>query len=80
MLHESKHLVLLGLCGWCLSPISASAILLFGGRVDVQHAASTITVDSWFGLRSTRRTIVLFKRLRQKLDQVLRQKVEVRGC
>ena len=59
------------------SPISASAILLFGGRVDVQHAESTITVDSFFGLRATRRVIVLFNMLRHKLDHVLRMRIQV---
>lgn len=52
-------------------------LLLFSGRVDVQHAESTITVDSWIGFKAPRKVAVLVKLLRNKLDALLRVKIEV---
>lgn len=59
------------------SPVGCYPLLLFGGRLDVQHAESTITIDSWLGLRAPRKVAVLFKLLRFQLDHLLRMKVEV---
>jgi hypothetical protein len=59
------------------SPISPYPLLLFGGKLDVQHAESVITVDGWIGLKGPRKVAVLFKMLRFQLDMLLRTKVEV---
>jgi Oligonucleotide/oligosaccharide-binding (OB)-fold len=57
--------------------ISPYPLLLFGGKLDVQHAESVITVDAWIGLKGPRKVAVLFKMLRYQLDMLLRTKVEV---
>lgn len=52
----------------CVAPW---ALLLFGGRVRVDHTASRVTVDDWIGLDAPARVGVLAKELRRAVDRLL---------
>ena len=51
------------------------ALLLFGGEVEVQHEAGTITVGGWVVYKAAARIAVLAKSARSELDRLLLQKI-----
>jgi ATP-dependent RNA helicase DHX29 len=57
--------------------ISPASILLFGGQLDVDHAAGRVTVDGWIRIRASARTAALARQMRQGLDALLKRKVSV---
>lgn len=57
------------------TPVEPYALLLFGGRLRVYHRQQVVTVDEWIQLRSHPQVGVLVKRLRQGLDDLLREKI-----
>ena len=60
------------------SAVPAYSLLLFGGRVEVQHADSTITVDNWLTFQAPPKVAVLIKLLRRRMDELLRHRIQVR--
>jgi ATP-dependent RNA helicase DHX36 len=50
-------------------------LLLFGGKVAVDHGRSQATCDGWIRFRAAPRVAVLFKALRKELDGLLMQKI-----
>ena len=59
------------------SEVSARALLLFGGELEVLHAQRAVTVDGWIRVEPIApKTAVLFKRLRQRLQQLLQLQLE----
>lgn len=55
--------------------VSPAALLLFGGKLEVDHAAGRVTVDGWLRVRTAARTAALIGRLRAALEALLRRKV-----
>ena len=51
-------------------------LLLFGGKIDVQHSAGTIRMDGWATFEANARIGVLLKEIRAALDGLLREKIE----
>eukprot|EP00873_Tetraselmis_striata_P014025 jgi/Tetstr1/434289/TSEL_023396.t1 len=58
------------------SPATPYSLLLFGGDVQVQHTAGTVTIDRWATLRCQPRTGALFRMLRDRLDALLDDKIQ----
>ena len=59
-----------------VTPVSPAAIMLFGGAIGVAHASHRASVDEWVEFRAYPRTAVLFRRLREALDELLLRKIE----
>ena len=57
------------------SMVAPYALLLFGGRIDVQLEAGTITVDGWIPFEAQPRVAALVRGLRRLLDGLLEQKL-----
>ncbi len=57
------------------TPVQPQALLLFGGKLEVYHAAGVITIDNWLEFLASPKTAVLVKHLRRALDDLLRAKV-----
>jgi HrpA-like RNA helicase len=58
------------------STIGAYPLLLFGGTLRVWHREKMITLDDWLAFRfSDRRVPVLVRKLRNGMDDILRQKI-----
>ena len=51
-------------------------LLLFGGKIQVQHAAGTLSLDRWASFKAPPRVGVLLKEIRTRLDRVLSDKIE----
>ena len=51
-------------------------LLLFGGKIDVQHSAGTMRMDGWATFEANARIGVLLKEIRSALDGLLREKIE----
>jgi len=54
-------------------------LLLFGGKIKVNHERSSATCDSWIHFRAAPRVAVLFKHLRAELDALLMEKITSPG-
>eukprot|EP00053_Salpingoeca_punica_P017114 m.163705 g.163705 ORF g.163705 m.163705 type:complete len:1485 (-) comp17116_c0_seq1:220-4674(-) len=59
--------------------VSAYALLLFGGRISVNHNDNLLAVDDWLQFRAPARIAVACEKLRSGLDAVLRGKVDRPG-
>ncbi len=59
-----------------LTPLNATALLLFSGPVALDTLGRGLVVDGWLGLRGWARIGVLVSRLRGMLDEVLARKIE----
>lgn len=57
------------------SLISPYPLLLFGGKITVDHERQIATCDKWIRFRASARVAVLFKNLKKELDQVLMRKI-----
>ena len=55
--------------------VGAYPLLLFGGKIKVDHARATATCDGWIRFRAAPRVAVLFKNLRKELDATLMRKI-----
>ena len=55
--------------------VTPYALMLFGGKLEVQHGRGTISVDRWVRFRAVARIGVLVKALRAELDKLLEEKV-----
>jgi len=55
--------------------VGAYPLLLFGGKVKVDHERSSASVDGWIRFRAAPRVAVLFKALRAELDGLLMRKI-----
>jgi HrpA-like RNA helicase len=58
------------------SVVSPLALLLFGGRVEVDHMAGVASVDKWLRLDVAAQHAVLVVALRNKLQEIMRAKIE----
>lgn len=56
--------------------VSPFPLLLFGHNVVVQHIQQTVSVDKWIIFKSRARTAVIFKELRNLLNELLKQKLD----
>jgi len=54
-------------------------LLLFGGKLEVQHTQGTISIDRWATFQAPAKVGVLLKEIRNQLDRVLAQKIENAG-
>jgi ATP-dependent RNA helicase DHX57 len=55
----------------CVAAVGAYALLLLGGKVEVDPMGRGITIDGWIRLRGWGRIGILVQRLRAMLDGVL---------
>ena len=55
--------------------VGAYPLLLFGGKVEVDHARAKASCDGWIKFRAAPRVAVLFKNLRKELDATLMRKI-----
>jgi ATP-dependent RNA helicase DHX57 len=59
------------------STVTPYQLLLFGGKIAVQHAAGTLSLDNeWAKFKAPARVGVLLKEIRARLDRVLSDKIE----
>ena len=56
--------------------VSPYAVLLFGGQVSVQAGLGRIAVDDWVRFEATGRIAALVNKLRQRLDEMLWEKIQ----
>ena len=54
-------------------------LLLFGGKIEVQHAQGTISIDRWATFQASAKIGVLLKEIRNQIDRVLARKIENTG-
>ena len=59
-----------------LTPFNAYALLLFGGKIEVDVQGGGMVVDGWLRLRGWARIGVLVSRLRGLVDEVLRKRID----
>ena len=59
--------------------VSPYALMLFGGKLRVEHAERTITVDDWATFRAPAEIGTLMKLLRAELDRLLVRMIESPG-
>lgn len=59
--------------------VSAFALLLFGGKIAVDHDKGIVSVDGWICFRTTAAIGVLCKLVREELNYVLLKMVESPG-
>jgi ATP-dependent RNA helicase DHX36 len=50
-------------------------LLLFGGKIKVEHEKFRASCDNWIKFRAAPRVAVLFKSLREELEDVLLRKI-----
>ena len=62
-----------------LTPLNVYAILLFGGKIEVDVKGGGMTVDGWVRIRGWARIGVLVGRLRGLVDEVLRERIDGNG-
>ena len=55
--------------------VGAYPLLLFGGKIEVDHARAKASCDGWITFRAAPRVAVLFKNLRRELDATLMRKI-----
>jgi hypothetical protein len=51
-------------------------VLLFGGKISVQHDKQLITIDDWLAIKASPKTAVIFKELRHLIDAALMEKIK----
>ena len=51
-------------------------VVLFGGKLVVDHLNASVTLDGWLTLPVPARTAVMIKELRMELEGILRNKVQ----
>lgn len=56
--------------------IPTYALLLFGGKISIQHLEGTLRVDDWLVFTTPARVGVLVQALRGYMDLLLQEKVE----
>ena len=59
------------------STVTPYQLLLFGGKIEVQHSGGTLSLDRWATFKAPARVGVLLKEIRGRLDGVLRDKIEM---
>jgi len=55
--------------------VGSYPLLLFGGKIKINHERSTAVCDGWIHFRAAPRVAVLFKHLRAELDSLLMEKI-----
>nr|CCA19937.1 ATPdependent RNA helicase putative [Albugo laibachii Nc14] len=55
--------------------INPFALLLFGGKLDVQHSTNVLVIDDWIHFAAVARIGVLIKAIRKQLDSYLEKKL-----
>jgi HrpA-like RNA helicase len=55
--------------------VGSYPLLLFGGKIKINHERSSATCDGWIHFRAAPRVAVLFKHLRAELDALLMEKI-----
>jgi len=63
----------------CVSMAPAYAVLLFGGSLDVRHAAGEVVMDGWARFAAPARIAVLVREVRAAADAALLAKLEGGG-
>jgi len=58
------------------SVVTPYQLLLFGGKIEVQHTQGTISIDRWATFQAPAKVGVLLKEIRNQLDRVLAEKIE----
>ena len=56
--------------------VPANAVVLFGGKLHVDHVNGLVTLDGWLSLPVPARTAVMIKELRLQLETLLLSMVE----
>ena len=56
--------------------LSVHPVLLFGGKLTVQHELGTILIDSWLSCKAPPKTAVIVKEMRLIMDGLLQKKIE----
>jgi hypothetical protein len=56
--------------------VHANAVVLFGGKLVVDHVNAAVTLDGWLSLGVPARTAVMIKELRLQLEKLLGDKVQ----
>ena len=56
--------------------VPANAVVLFGGKLNVDHVNGLVTLDGWLSLPVPARTAVIIKELRVQLETLLHSMVE----
>ena len=51
-------------------------VLLFGGKLSVQHESNTMTMDEWLKCKVSAKTAVILKEIRALIEGVLKLKIE----
>ncbi len=55
--------------------VSPAALLLFGGKLEVDHAAGRVLIDGWLRVKVPAKTAALVRKLREALEALLEKKV-----
>ena len=56
--------------------IISLALLLFGGKIDIDHLGSQATLDNWLRFNVAAQHAALIKAMREKLMQIMARKVD----
>jgi ATP-dependent RNA helicase DHX57 len=52
------------------------ALLIFGGKIDVQHEQGLLLVDEWAKFKAPAKIVILVREMRQLVNKLLSTKVE----
>jgi ATP-dependent RNA helicase DHX29 len=55
--------------------VSPAALVLFGGQLEVDHAAGRVSIDGWLRVKVPAKTAALVRKLREALEALLKKKV-----
>lgn len=58
------------------SMIAPYALLLFGGKIDIQHDKGLVVLDNWIRFQAVPLIAVLIKTIRSELDHLLQKKIK----
>ncbi|KAL4547972.1 hypothetical protein Ndes2526B_g07186 [Nannochloris sp. 'desiccata'] len=56
--------------------VSPAALLLFGGELEVDHAAGRVLIDGWLRVKVPAKSAALVRKLREALEALLEKKVK----
>lgn len=58
-----------------ITEVSPLPLLFFGGKITMQYAEGTVTIDDWIKFSASGKTVALIQALRHSIDQLLREKI-----
>jgi len=59
-----------------VTEVSVFPLLFFGGKLEAQYLAGTLTVDGWMRFSASGKLVALLQALRREVDAILVQKIE----